>query len=307
MRFVDLFCGVGGFSFGASQAGGTFVAGADICPKILKYHARNHHGLHFCTDLRKEDFKNFPDFELLLASPPCTGHSIGRGREREYHKVARDAAWSVPRILAKKRPLAFVVENVAEMVKWEFFSHWKHACELAGYKLQFHTLDAALYGVPQNRIRLFIIGFQDHLKINRFDFIRHQQNPIPAKTVIGWDQGIWSDVEKPGRAVKTLKKIQNAKRKFGNRFLTPFYGKGSGRRGRSLNRPLGTITTRDRWLVVDGDRCRMLTIDEYRKFMGFPEGVVIPKTRELSIKMLGNAVCPPVAEMLVKKIISAIE
>ena len=79
----------------------------------------------------------------------------------------------------------------------------------------------------------------------------------------------------------------------------PYYGSGSGLTGRSLERPLGTVTTRDRWALVDGDRMRMLQPPEYRAIMGFPDDYVLPRQRNLAIHLLGNAVCPAVAHDLV--------
>jgi len=93
---------------------------------------------------------------------------------------------------------------------------------------------------------------------------------------------------------------------FGERFVMPYYGSGSGLTGRSLDRPLGTVTTRDRWAVVDGDRMRMLAPDEYRDTMGFPRDYVLPvSSRKTAIHLLGNAVCPPVARDLVSALMAA--
>lgn len=81
----------------------------------------------------------------------------------------------------------------------------------------------------------------------------------------------------------------------GEQFLAPYYGSGSGETGRSLSRPIGTITTRDRWAVINGDHMRMLNVAEARRAMGFPETYQLPDQHRLAMHMLGNAVCPPVA------------
>jgi DNA (cytosine-5)-methyltransferase 1 len=72
--------------------------------------------------------------------------------------------------------------------------------------------------------------------------------------------------------------------------------------GRSLERPIGTITTKQQWALVDDDQIRMLTITELRRAMGFPEEYDLPSTKELAGRMLGNAVCPPVASELVRQV-----
>ena len=74
------------------------------------------------------------------------------------------------------------------------------------------------------------------------------------------------------------------------------------RGGRSLDRPIGTITTRDRWAIVDGDRMRMLSAHECRAAMGFPADYILPDQHRLAVHMLGNAVCPPVARDVINAI-----
>jgi DNA (cytosine-5)-methyltransferase 1 len=89
--------------------------------------------------------------------------------------------------------------------------------------------------------------------------------------------------------------VANGRRQFGDRFVMPYYGGGSGLTGRSLARPIGTITTRDRWAVVDGDRMRMLTKDENRAAMSFRPNYVLPADHRLAVHVLGNAVPPKMA------------
>ncbi|MFI5448065.1 DNA cytosine methyltransferase [Polaromonas sp. UC242_47] len=114
----------------------------------------------------------------------------------------------------------------------------------------------------------------------------------PASSFIDFDAGRWSPINKPGRSANTLARIASGRRAHGERFLAPYYGSGSGTTGRSLDRPIGTITTRDRWAVIDGDRMRMLTKDENRAGMGFPVDYVLPRSHKLAVHMLGNAVAP---------------
>lgn len=105
----------------------------------------------------------------------------------------------------------------------------------------------------------------------------------------------WSPIERPGRSANTLVRIRAGRQRFGDRFVAPYYGSGSGETGRCLQRPLGTITTRDRWSVIDGDRMRMLSIPETKAAMGFPADYLLPANRREAMHLLGNAVCPPVA------------
>lgn len=94
----------------------------------------------------------------------------------------------------------------------------------------------------------------------------------------------------------TLAKLAEGRRRLGDRFLLPYYGASV---ARSADLPIGALTTRDRYAVVDGDRVRMLTVDEQRAFMGFPERYALPAQRRLATHLLGNAVCPPVMQAVV--------
>ncbi len=122
---------------------------------------------------------------------------------------------------------------------------------------------------------------------------------VPIGPAIRWDDYAWSAVEKPGRAPATIARWRKGRAAFGDRFVMPFYGSGSGETGRSLDRPLGTVTTRDRWALVDGERMRMLQPPEYAAAMGFAPDVVLPPQRKEAIHLLGNAVAPPVVREFV--------
>ena len=82
--------------------------------------------------------------------------------------------------------------------------------------------------------------------------------------------------------------------RHGERLIMPYYGNGSGLTGRDINRPIGTITTLDRWALVDGDRMRMLSAGEALAAQSFPADTLRPDNHRLTMHMAGNAV-PPLA------------
>jgi DNA (cytosine-5)-methyltransferase 1 len=125
---------------------------------------------------------------------------------------------------------------------------------------------------------------------------------VPAASFVDFRTGKWTPIARAGRSARTLARVAAGRSKFGRRFLAPYYGSGSGETGRSLSRPVGTITTRDRWAVIDGDRMRMLTADECRAAMAFPTGYVLPEDHRLAIHMLGNAVPPPMTAAVITEL-----
>jgi DNA (cytosine-5)-methyltransferase 1 len=144
--------------------------------------------------------------------------------------------------------------------------------------------------VPQHRERMFLVLARAK---NPLVLRLPKRDRVPASSLVDFTAGKWQPIEKPGRAAATLARIAEGRRVHGARFISSYYGNERG--GRSLNRPIGTITTRDRHAIVDGDHMRMLSVQEARAAMGFPADYVLPAQQRLSMHMLGNAVCPPVA------------
>jgi DNA (cytosine-5)-methyltransferase 1 len=291
MRAVDLFAGAGGFSTGARMAGCDVVWAANHWREAVEIHASNHPDTaHSCQDLQQCDWTTVPPHDLLLASPACQGHSRARGVERAHHDAQRSTAWAVVSATECHKPAAFVVENVPEFSRWMLYPAWCAAMNALGYALAPQIVDAADCGVPQHRRRLIVIGTRSK---HPFDLRLTSRPHVSASTVIDFGAGRWAAIDRAGRAGATLARIAAGRRQHGERFLTAYYGNEKG--GRSIDRPIGTITTRDRWAVIDGDRMRMLSADENRKAMGFPDGYKLPEQHRAAVHMLGNAVPPPMA------------
>lgn len=301
IKAVDLFAGAGGFTEGAKMAGVEVVWAANHWPVAVHYHKANHpEAYHICQDLHQADWGQLPPHSMMLASPCCQGHSRSRGKERPHHDKQRSTAWAVVSCAEYHRQEVVIVENVVEMSAWLLFPSWLDAMSRLGYTASPHIVDAADHAVPQNRVRLFMIFTRSKspLMLNL-----PRQAHVGIGGFIEWERYNWSKIQKPGRSDKTLQRIAAGRQRFGDRFLAPFYGSGSGTTGRCLSRPVGTITTLDRWSVVDGDKMRMLQPTEIRAAMGFRSDYQLPENRREAIQLLGNAVCPPV----VKDILEAIK
>lgn len=294
MKVADGFAGLGGSSEGAKMAGAQVVWTGNHWPQAVELHARNHpDAKHTCQDMHQVDPSTIPAHDTFLASPCCQGHSPARGKANgnPQHDSSRATAWSVVAIAEYHLQDVIVVENVPAFTRWQLYPAWRQALHTLGYAIQPYILDAADHGVPQNRDRLYLVMTRSKHPIE-LQLPRHEH--IGADSFIDFSSGNWSPIQRPGRSPATLKRIAAGRARFGDRFLAPYYGTGSGETGRSLARPIGTITTRDRWAVIDGDRMRMLTAQECRAAMGFRPDYILPEQHRLAVHMLGNAVCPPV-------------
>lgn len=291
MKAIDLFAGAGGFSEGARQAGCQIEWAANHWKLAVDFHSANHpETAHACQDLRQTDWRDVPAHELLLASPACQGFTPARGKEKPHHDALRSTAWAVVDCAEHHREPLAVVENVPDFLNWGLYPCWEDAMRRLGYSVSPHIIDAADHGVPQHRTRAFIVCTRSKHPIKlKLAPQPHQ----PVAKIIEWGRHKWNPVNRPGRSPKTLARIAAGRAEHGKRFVAPYYSSGSGLKGRSIDRPIGTITTIDRWAVVDGDRMRMLQPTEICAAMGFPRTYIYPKNRREAIHMFGNAVCPP--------------
>jgi DNA (cytosine-5)-methyltransferase 1 len=297
MKAIDLFAGGGGFTTGAAQAGANVIWAANHSPHAVQCHSTNHpEAMTICQDLQQADWSKVPSHDLCLASPCCQGHAHARGKDQPHHDASRSTAWAVVACCEYHRPKAVIIENVPEYLSWPLYPAWKLAMETLGYEITTTILDAADVGVPQHRERMFLVGS----RVGAIDIPTPNKKHVPVSSILDFDSGRWSPVV--GHVEATVQRWENGRREFGRRFVMPYYGSGSGLTGRSLDRPLGTVTTRDRWAVVDGDNMRMMTVAEYKAAMGFPASYKLPKVRKTAIHLLGNAVCPPAARYLVSHV-----
>ena len=300
---IDLFAGLGGWSTGASLAGVNVLWAANHWPDAVEWHSANHpNTIHACQDLQQADWSKVPAHDLLLASPCCQGHSKARGKANgnPQHDASRSTAWAVVSALEFHRPALAIVENVPEFLDWSLYPAWASAMNALGYQLAPHIVNCADLGVPQERVRMFLICTRSqaplHLQLPK---VEH----VPATSFIDFNAGRWSPIERPGRATATLERIRNGREQFGDRFVMSYYG--NTKSGRSLQRPIGTITTRDRWAIVDGDRMRMLTADENLLAMSFPVGTKRPASHRLTVHMAGNAVPPVAGQRIIQALLAA--
>lgn len=306
---LDLFCGVGGSSWGAKDAGAKVVAGFDMWALAGKTYRDNFPEAKFYR--RKLEFVNpkkirdeLGKIDLMLASPECTNHSPARG-DRLRSEESQKTAYQVIRFARAFTPRWIVIENVVSMKSWERYDYFLGRLKHLGYNILEQTINAAEFGVPQARRRLFIICDRD----------REPTEVTPpasvegtcARSVINFNGKYrFTELDKPGRAAATLERAGRAIEALGQRskFLLVYYGSDGAGGWQPLDVPLRTVTTLDRFALVrpsqNGHEMRMLQVPEIRAAMGFPPEFKLEHgSRRDRIHLLGNAVCPPVVKAIV--------
>ena len=315
IRALDLFCGVGGSSWGAREAGVEIVAAFDLWPLAGEAHLVNFPEAEF-VNKRLEELdvdalvKKYGKIDLILASPECTNHSPAKGNKPRCEE-SKNTAFQVVRFAKAFKPRWVVIENVVSMRRWSRYAEFKTELETLGYKLREQILNAADFGVAQSRRRLFLTADlkQEPLKITP------RKCPISKIADIVDLNGAytWTPLRKPNRATATLERAERGIAVMGDDkpFLLVYYGSDGGGGWQKLNRPLRTITTVDRFALVkpdpeNGHVMRMLQVPELQAAMGMPPKMKFETgTRRDRIKMIGNAVCPPVMEHVVKHLTKA--
>lgn len=237
---IDLFAGLGGWSTGARAAGVQVLWAANHWPAAVEWHSANHPDTqHVCQDLHQARWEQVPAHDILLASPCCQGHAKARGKKsgNPEHDASRSTAWAPVSAIEFHRPQAAVIENVPEFTDLVLYPAWLQAVQALGYQAAPHIVDCADLSVPQHRVRLFMVLTRSKAPLM---LQLPQERHVPAASFLDLDAGRWSQIEKPGRAQATLDRVRNGRQRFGDRFIMPSYGKGSGTTGRDINRPIGT-------------------------------------------------------------------
>jgi DNA (cytosine-5)-methyltransferase 1 len=312
IRALDLFCGAGGSSWGAREAGVEIVAAFDLWPLAGEAHDDNFPEAEFIHGrLENHDVdalaKKYGKIDLILASPECTNHSPAKGNKPRCEQ-SKDTAFQVVRFAKAFKPRWVVIENVVNMRKWTRYAEFKTALETLGYKLQEQVLNSAHFGVAQSRRRLFLTA----------DLKQQPPKITPPNRTVSKVADIvdlngkykWTPLRAPKRATATLERAERGIAVMGadKPFLLVYYGSDGGGGWQKLNRPLRTITTVDRFALVKPDKehghvMRMLQVPELQAAMGMPVKMKLKAgTRRDRIKMIGNAVCPPVMRFVVQKL-----
>lgn len=316
LRTVDLFCGAGGSSVGARMAGAQIVAAVDSDPlavatyranfpeaKVVQGRLDGTNGVQLLSDVGRID--------LILASPECTNHSIARGG-RAIDAASLESGLYVLPFLRAWQPRFLVLENVSRMQRWDGWPTLLRELTKARYHCSVVILDAQQFGVPQARRRMFLLASLDvgpppeietTTKIPRTAAeLLDRPGTYVAKPVYGRARPL---------ADATIERIKRGRKAVPREdFVIVYYGSDAAGGWQTLDRPLRTVTTLDRFGLISGvgrqTTLRMLQVPELKRAMGFPEEFKLEHgSRRDRIRLIGNAVCPPVMEAVVKALVNS--
>lgn len=184
--FIDLFSGIGGFRMALDNNGGECLGFSEIDKDAIETYCRNSDEPieNNLGDIRK--IKQLPKHNLLTAGVPCQSWSIaGRnlGFDDDRGQLWNDTIF----LLHQSKPDAFIFENVKGLVDPRNKEALKYILERikeAGYHANYYVLNSFDYGVPQNRVRIYIIGFKNKKFANKFVLPKPLQKKIKLASIL---------------------------------------------------------------------------------------------------------------------------
>lgn len=316
IRTLDLFCGGGGSGWGAQAAGAEIVCGVDAWDVAAATYRTNFpraRVLHKTLDETSCPLdlgRGLGKIDLILASPECTNHTCAKGAKPRDEGSRRTAHYLL-NFAAALKPRWMVLENVVSMRNWHGYDPLIDALKAQGYHVLPQVLNAADFGAPQTRRRLFLLCDRRRTP----DEIEPPAGVRASAESVLDPAGTWltRPLYTPKRATGTLARAERAMAELGRGvpFLIVYYGTDGSGGWQSLDRPLRTLTTLDRFGLVtwEGDTpmLRMLQVSELRRAMGFDAGFRLDHgSRRDRIRLLGNGVCPPVMTAVVRSLTGAV-
>jgi DNA (cytosine-5)-methyltransferase 1 len=310
-KTIDLFAGVGGIRLGFEKAGFETVFANDFEQQCKHTYDLNFDGTKlFVEDIQKINEKKLPDFDFLLGGFPCQAFSIAGYREGFDDKKGRgNLFYDVARILKEKQPMGFMLENVKNLKghdKGKTFEIILGTLKELGYHIKFKVLNSMEYGnVPQNRERIYIVGFRDVKHYEKFDFpssVRLTRNvqdflqdEVDEKYYYNGKplyEKIKDDVVNPNTVYQWRRKYVRENKKGVCPTLTANMGMGG------HNVPI----------IKDKKGIRKLTPLECARIQGFPMNYKLPTNISDSAlyKQFGNSVTVPVVKAVANQIKKAI-
>jgi DNA (cytosine-5)-methyltransferase 1 len=331
--FIDLFAGIGGLRNAFEQVGGRCVYTSEWDSYAQKTYAENFRDRHpIAGDITQVQAADIPDHDVLLAGFPCQPFSIAGVSKKnalgKKHGFACETQgtlfFDVARIIEAKRPRAFLLENVKNLVSHDkgrtFEVIRRTLTEDLGYHIHYRVIDGAHF-VPQHRERILIVGFSEPVAFD-FDALplppkgKHTLKDILHRTdgsepVLSWDEGRFFDHKK--------KKVQDKYTLTDNLWLyLQNYAekhrlKGNGF-GFGLVKPTDVTRTLSARYYKDGSEIlvyqgtrknpRRLTPRECARLMGYPDTFRIPVSDTRAYQLFSQAAVVPMVEYAAKLMVS---
>lgn len=305
--FIDLFAGIGGFRIAMQKQGGQCVFSSEWDLAAQKTYDANYGEVPF-GDITKDEVKGMipKDFDILCGGFPCQAFSIAGYREGFNDKKNRgNLFFDIAQILKDHKPRAFLLENVKNLKAHDggkTYEVIKKTLEDLRYHIKPMVLNTMEYGnVPQNRERIYIVGFADEKAAERFEFPKKTPlirtihdcllNGVNAKYYYSTDKELGRQLDDEIKRKDTVYQWRRIYVRENKNNVCPTLTANMGMGGHNVP------------LIRDDKGVRKLTPRECANFQGYPESFILPSIADSSLyKQFGNSVSIPVLERVVHNI-----
>ncbi len=319
-RFIDLFAGIGGMRLAFQNAGGECVFSSEIDPFAKKTYQANFGEVPF-GDITAIDENEIPDHDVLVGGFPCQAFSIA-GKRLGFEEARGTLFFDVARILHAKKPAAIFLENVKGLMNHKGGDTLRVILKILREDLGYFVPDpkivnAKYFGVPQNRERVFIVGFRDKKAADAFAYPAQdkvqrrlsdilEERPVPSKYYLST------------RYLESMREHRRRHEAKGHGFgyeIIPKDGIANaivvGGMGRERNLVIDNrLTDRTPTTNIVGEInhefVRRMTPREWARLQGYPDKFRIVVSDAQAYKQFGNSVAVPAVLMIGKTIVKSI-
>ncbi|UPK52840.1 DNA (cytosine-5-)-methyltransferase (plasmid) [Bacillus sp. H8-1] len=306
-RTIDLFAGIGGIRLAFQNLGGYSVFSSEW-DKFAQKTYRINYGEMPHGDITEIDEKDIPDHDILLAGFPCQPFSQA-GLKQGFDDTRGTLFFDIARIIKEKRPAAFLLENVKQLRghdKGRTIEVIRNALHELEYTVHIEVLAARNFGVPQNRERIFIVGFDNRRNGALVPF--RFPEPTGEKTRVGdiLEKNVDEKYTISDKLYQGHLRRKEMHKEKGNGFGFSLFNEESAY--------TNTISARyykdgSEILIDQGPEKnpRKLTPRECARLQGYPDNFIIPVSNSQAYKQFGNSVTVPVIEAIAKNMLAAME
>lgn len=306
-KAIDLFAGIGGTRIAFHNTNKVnFVFSSEFDNFAQKTYKANF-GEMPSGDITQISSSEIPVHDILIAGFPCQAFSQA-GKQLGFEDTRGTLFFDIARILNEKRPKSFLLENVKNLVrhdKGKTFKVIKNTLLELGYSVHHKVLRARDFGVPQNRERIYIVGF-DKNQVSNYDSFKFPK-PTYEPTKLGnilennanekytisdklWEGHQRRKAEHQNKGNGFGYTLFNADSEYTNTISARYYKDGS-----------------EILIEQKGKNPRKLTPREAARLQGFPENFIIPVSDTQAYKQFGNSVAVPVVEKIALQLIKVLE
>ena len=318
-KYIDLFAGIGGFHYALNSFGAECVFASEWDHYAAETYFKNHQ-LRPSGDITQIDESSISPHDILCGGFPCQAFSIA-GKQKGFEDTRGTLFFDIARIINKHKPKVLFLENVKNLIKHDegkTFSTILDSLTELGYNVSYKVLNASNFGLPQNRERVYIVGFHQSLNAENFRFPKPlnkrislhdilQKNPENTKIVEREDIQIYREVL-PNPSLFEEIELLNKPIQIGK--------VNKGGQGERIYHPLGHAITlsahgggvgaKTGLYLIDG-KVRKLSTRECARLQGFPENFEINPVQTQAYKQFGNSVSINVLQHILQQIAIVLE